>query len=165
MDLYRNPANRFVATFLGSPAINLLPGTWADGASRLRAAGAEVPMAAGRYETLCRAALFGGVQGAPRRVEVGIRPEDVLIDAPGSAGSPGLKTRPTEDKVGSDWHQGTVLVVEPMGNETLVTLERDGARLVARAPSDIRLEPSAPVWFAFAPDRALFFDADTGKRL
>ncbi len=149
MDLYRNPANRFVATFLGSPAINLLPGVWLDGAKRLGAAGVVVPITEARYEVLCRAALFGGVQGAPRRVEVGIRPEDVAVC----------------DEAGEGRHEARVLVVEPMGNETLVTIERGDARLVARTAADVRLTAGAPVWFAFAPDRALFFDAETGARL
>ena len=138
LELYRRPANRFVATFLGSPAINLWPATL-GGDGTIRAAGIDIPL-----DRVSREAVLG-----TGRLEVGVRPEDVSVAkraAPGAA-------------------EACVLVVEPMGNETIVTLEREGARIVARAPADLTVEPGATLWFAPAADRALFFDAETGRRL
>jgi ABC-type sugar transport system ATPase subunit len=112
LDLYRAPANRFVATFLGSPAINILP-------------------------------------GPGEGVERGVRAEDVRVSR--SAGAGGTEAR--------------VLVVEPMGNETIATLSAAGRRLVARVPPDLELAAGDAVWFAIAEDRTLLFDAATGRRI
>jgi ABC-type sugar transport system ATPase subunit len=110
LELYREPANRFVATFVGSPAINL----WAqDG------------------------------------VEIGVRPEDVRLSAGEVAG----------------WSRARVVVVEPMGNETIVTLDAEGRRVVARAAADLDLPPGASAWYSPAPERVLRFDPATGRRL
>jgi len=138
LELYRRPANRFVATFLGSPAINLWPARL-GGNGTVRAAGIEIPV-----DPATGQAVHGRA-----RLEVGVRPEDVSVAArpvPGGA-------------------EARVLVAEPMGNETIVTLERDGVRIVARASADLDLEPGAPLWFAPSAERALFFDAETGRRL
>jgi sn-glycerol 3-phosphate transport system ATP-binding protein len=70
-DVYRLPATRFVATFIGSPAMNLLPG-------RIMAPG-EVDVGGGRLAF--DAAAFAVETG--RDVEVGIRPEDLRIAANG----------------------------------------------------------------------------------
>jgi sn-glycerol 3-phosphate transport system ATP-binding protein len=70
-DVYRFPATRFVATFIGSPAMNLLPG-------RVTAPG-EVDVGAGRvaFDTAAYAVEAG------REVEVGIRPEDLRLAGSG----------------------------------------------------------------------------------
>ncbi len=112
MDLYRRPANTFVATFLGSPPMNLIQDT-RDGSS----------------------------------VTVGIRPEDIDVSA-----SPG-----------PDREQARTLVVEPMGSETLLTLEHRSQRIVARVAGDRQFEPDQPAWIRFPPDRVLTFDA-SGER-
>jgi multiple sugar transport system ATP-binding protein len=112
LDLYREPANKFVATFVGSPAINVWP-TERDG------------------------------------IEMGVRAEDIRISP---AAVPG-------------WTEARVLVVEPLGNETIVTLATDDRKIVARAGADLDLPPGAPAWFSLAPERALFFEAATGLRV
>jgi multiple sugar transport system ATP-binding protein len=132
LELYRRPVNRFVAGFLGSPTINLLPAT-PDGPGRLRAAGAIVEVT--RYPESA--------------VEVGIRPEDIEV-----------AVRPSDG-----FAPARLLVAEPMGNETVVTLEASGVRLVARAAPDFAADPGAPLFFRYARSRALLFDAATGIQL
>ena len=112
LDLYREPANRFVATFLGSPAINILPGDH-------------------------------------RGIEMGVRAEDVRVSPVAVEG----------------WTEARVLVVEPMGNETIVTLTAAGQRVVARIPPALELATGARAWFALVAEHALFFDAATGRRV
>jgi len=73
-EVYRLPATRFVATFIGSPAMNLLPG-------RIAAPG-QVDVGSGRLAF--DAAAFAVEPG--RDVEVGIRPEDLRI-APNGQGA------------------------------------------------------------------------------
>jgi sn-glycerol 3-phosphate transport system ATP-binding protein len=75
-DVYRFPATRFVATFIGSPAMNLLPG-------RVVAPG-QVEVAGGRLafdaDALAVDASALAVE-VDRAVEVGIRPEDLQLTA------------------------------------------------------------------------------------
>ena len=137
LGLYRRPANRFVATFLGSPAMNLWPGAL-DGGT-LRAAGAEVALDAARRAELAAAGGF----------EVGVRPEDVsLAAAPGPGRAP-----------------ARVVVLEPMGNETIAVLDAGGTRVVARGAADLPARPGSTLWFSVAPDRVLFFESGSGQRL
>jgi ABC-type sugar transport system ATPase subunit len=117
LELYREPVNTFVATFLGSPPMNLL--------DRLE----KTP---------------GGAS-----VTIGVRPEDVDV-----ASTPG-----------PGWDTARISVVEPMGSETLVTLEYRGQRLVARVPADRQFEPGQSAWVRLAPDRVLRFDASAGHRI
>jgi sn-glycerol 3-phosphate transport system ATP-binding protein len=70
-EVYRRPATRFVATFIGSPAMNLLPG-------RIAAPG-TVETAAGRLGYAAEA--FAAEVG--KEVEVGIRPEDLRLSSGG----------------------------------------------------------------------------------
>jgi sn-glycerol 3-phosphate transport system ATP-binding protein len=71
-EVYRQPATRFVATFIGSPPMNLLPGRIAA-AGLAETAGGRLPYAPGSF-----AAAVG------QAVEVGIRPEDVRFGAGGA---------------------------------------------------------------------------------
>ena len=113
LDLYRRPLNTFVATFLGSPAMNLLDDVRNDNA-----------------------------------VRIGIRPEDVEVSAAAVDG----------------WNVARAIVVEPMGNETLVTLEYRSQRIVARIPSNAAVEAGQAVWVRLPAERVLTFDA-RGQRI
>ncbi len=117
LELYRSPADTFVATFLGSPSMNLLD-----------------------------------EERSGRPVKVGVRPEGVIVSV----------TAPTE---GNGWRYATVGVVEPMGNETLLTLDRAGQRLVARAAGDCGAAPGQRLWVRIPPERVVMFDAATGERI
>src|SRR5262249_29207289 len=100
-EIYDRPANRFVATFVGSPPMNLLRAVVDDGG--LHVAGAPLPLDASRREA-CRA---GGA------TTLGVRPEDLPLVEPGRPGT----------------LSGEVYVVEPMGNETLVDLRVGDERI------------------------------------
>ena len=114
MDLYRRPVDTFVATFLGSPPMNLI-----DQA---------------RNGT---------------NVKLGIRPEDIEVAPAATAG----------------WDEARTIVVEPMGSETLLTLEHRSQRIVARVAGDRPFEPDQPAWIRLPPDRVLVFDASSGTRI
>jgi len=83
------------------------------------------------------------------RVTIGVRPEDVDVASSAASG----------------WDEARVVVVEPMGSETLVTLEYRAQRLVARVPADFRLEPGQRAWVHLPPGRVMTFAAETGERL
>jgi multiple sugar transport system ATP-binding protein len=117
LELYRRPANRFVAGFLGSPAMNLWPAALASDGT-VRAAGLEMAVDAPRRAALAAAGGF----------EAGVRPEDVSLFAVAGAGRVPAR----------------VVVVEPMGYETIAVLDAAGVRVVARAPADLPARPGRP---------------------
>jgi len=138
LDLYRHPATRFAATFVGSPAINLWPATAGGGTGLVKVLGAEMAVP----EEV--ATLVAGLG----RVEVGVRPEDVAVsNAPG----PGHV-------------EGRVRVVEPMGSETVLILDCAGERVTARTAPDRTAETGSAVWLRPDFARAVFFDTQTGRR-
>ncbi len=147
-NVYHRPVNRFVAGFVGSPAMNFLEGR-ADAAAGVFAAnGLAVPLAAA---VLARAA------GRPR-VVLGIRPEHVRV----------CPTRPpaqTEPGGPSAWMGARVYVTEPVGSELYLVLQAGGALITARAPGEFPYTFDQPVWLSFDPDRTYFFDAERGDAL
>ncbi|RZA19234.1 MAG: sn-glycerol-3-phosphate ABC transporter ATP-binding protein UgpC [Lysobacteraceae bacterium] len=140
MALYDHPANLFVATFLGSPAMNVVQGRLqrqdglvldAGNDVRLRLDGTEVPPA-----------WLG------REVALGIRPEDLK---PAGDGEGALTAR--------------VETVEPVGNEIFVNMRLGAMPLVARLPPDRMPAEGAALALALRPDRLHFFDPASGDRL
>jgi multiple sugar transport system ATP-binding protein len=143
MELYARPANRFVAAFIGSPAMNFFDG------SLLRADG----KGDGTY-TFTGSGLTIDVRcDEPRseRVVLGVRPHHVEV-----AGGEG------SDRT----FRAEVAVVEPMGNEQIVyaTLS-DGKRLVAIAPPEPAMKPGDVVSVRVKSDAVHLFDAESGSRV
>jgi multiple sugar transport system ATP-binding protein len=132
-EIYDRPQNRFVATFVGSPAMNVLPGA-VDPAQRAFAV-AGVPLPLGDAFEACAAA---GV------VELGARPEDLRLVEPGTAGA----------------LPGEVYVVEPMGNEALVDVTVDGTRITVRSERDFRAPIGSPIGVAVDGARCCFFTSE-----
>ena len=71
-DVYRHPASKFVATFIGSPAMNLIPATIAEPGVATTAAG---PV---RFDAKAYPATAG------QKVEIGMRPEDISFASDGA---------------------------------------------------------------------------------
>jgi multiple sugar transport system ATP-binding protein len=144
MDVYRNPADTFVARFLGSPPMNLAPGGVerdVDGVT-VWVGGARIPL--GR-----RAASLPTM--LPDAVTVGVRAEDIAEDGPGVPGAP---------------FQGQVTAVEALGAETLVSFRLpQGAEMTARVGRDAASRPDAPGQFRIRPEAIHIFDRGTGRAL
>jgi multiple sugar transport system ATP-binding protein len=131
-ELYDRPANRFVATFVGSPPMNVVPGAVdADGRTFV-VAGSRIPLGA-RYDEIA----------GSDATEIGVRPEDLTVTAGGGSGL-----------------TGEVYVVEPMGNETLVDVLVGETRIMARAPRAFDAPVGAPVTVTLDVAAACFFAAD-----
>jgi multiple sugar transport system ATP-binding protein len=141
MEVYRRPASVFVAGFVGSPAMNLLPGEpRADGAWT-GPGGLVLPLPA--------AAARGG---GSRPVTLGVRPHDLAIVAAGSGDA-----------------DARVDVVEPRGSELLVYLRLgaagEGGELRVVAPPEREIAVDTPAGVRLDRDRLHWFDGLTGKRL
>ncbi|MEN1928250.1 sn-glycerol-3-phosphate ABC transporter ATP-binding protein UgpC [Luteimonas sp. MJ250] len=150
MALYERPANLFVATFLGSPAMNVIRGRLVsvDGAPALVADGdLRVPLPGLRVP--------GDWEG--RELDMGLRPEHLLrADAPAGVEAVG----------GGDANfEALVEVVEPVGSEVFVNLELGGHALVARLPPGDLPRPGELLSLRVAVPRLHFFDIDDGRRL
>ena len=141
-ELYERPCNRFVASFIGSPAMNFVPAVLEGGEGELaaRAPGLELRLDATR------------VRDRPEdgRVVVGVRPHDLAIRSGEGSG-----------------FVATVDVIEPMGWEALVYLTFGELTLVARSEAGpaARLAPGERVSLEVPPERVHLFDAGTERSL
>ncbi len=137
LDLYHRPRNRFVAGFIGSPAMNFLAGSIAAAAGN----GITVTIGDGKTVTVPRKPGKAG-KGAP--VTLGIRPE--AVDAAGR---------------GDTVLTGKVFAVERLGNETYVYLEVPGSNEFAvHAAGDIGVQASDEMRIGLAARECHLFDAD-----
>lgn len=137
--IYERPANTFVADFIGSPSINFLNGELRDGAA----------MVAGQRLEEARAEGGGGVT-------LGVRPEDVLLESPGS----GIL-------------EGTIDFTEPYGGVVIAFISLQSAdgllkerdHLAASVDVHQPIEIGARVGIGFRANRINLFDAATGDSL
>jgi multiple sugar transport system ATP-binding protein len=141
-ELYDRPANLFVAQFIGSPSMNLLPG--------------RIAIERGAPSVILEDGSAVGIANAPnasdgRAVIVGVRPEDFEI-AMSSGSEAGLPV--------------TVEAVEMTGRDTEV-YGRWGARRLCVIVGRSHGLPAAgsPARLRARPDRAQLFDAASGRRL
>jgi len=137
LELYDFPTNIFVAGFIGSPAMNFLPGTL-----RRNGAGAELELADG---TRLQAPLnAGGSDG--QSVVLGTRPEHLQLAASG-----GIPSR--------------VVVLEPTGADTFVACRHGGTEVAAVFRERHDFAPGSTIHLVPDPRRAHLFDAGSGDRL
>jgi multiple sugar transport system ATP-binding protein len=137
LDLYDQPANTFVAGFIGSPAMNLLPGV-----AQRNGGGAEIVFGNGdRVLTRNGASLQSG-----QPVLYGIRPEHCPIGTSG-----GLNVE--------------VVVVEPTGADTQLYCRFMDQEVTATLRDRTQVRPGDRITLTPDPGRAHLFDAVSGKRL
>ncbi|MCA0448912.1 MAG: sn-glycerol-3-phosphate ABC transporter ATP-binding protein UgpC [Proteobacteria bacterium] len=138
LEVYDNPANVFVAQFIGSPAMNFLDG-------KFDATGG-VPKIVGQGFEL-RLGAQGPAIETGRPLRVGIRPEDLSL-APGAGNL-----------------DGRVTLTEPLGREMLVYAEIGGAEICVTLSGRDEPQPGDVLPLAVAPGKAHLFDAGTGMRV
>ncbi|MEO8806431.1 MAG: sn-glycerol-3-phosphate ABC transporter ATP-binding protein UgpC [Burkholderiaceae bacterium] len=137
LDLYDHPANQFVAGFIGSPAMNFLPGTL-----RRQGDAARVELADGTQ--LDAPPRIGGVDGQP--VVFGTRPEHLTLASGG-----GIAAR--------------VVVMEPTGMDTFVACRHEGVELSAVFRERHDFAPGSTIHLLPDLQRAHLFDAGTGRHM
>src|SRR5437867_3479827 len=137
LDLYDHPANQFVAGFIGSPAMNFLPGT-------LRRAGGSACIELNDGTRLDAPPRSGGVDGQP--VIFGTRPEHLTL-----ADAGGIPAR--------------VVVMEPTGMDTFIACRHGGVDLEAVFRERHDFAPGSTIHLLPDLQRAHLFDAGTGHRL
>ncbi|MBU0507357.1 sn-glycerol-3-phosphate ABC transporter ATP-binding protein UgpC [bacterium] len=133
LEVYRRPANRFVAGFIGSPAMNFLPGT---------RTGDQITCGSLRFAL---PHIISAKHSNPTLI-IGLRPEQLLLQHPGS----------TAAKL-----DVTVEVVEPLGNEILIYARFESERLVIRAAPATEVKPDDHLPVYFDPNAIHYFDGAT----
>lgn len=150
-EIYTKPTNIFVADFMGSPSMNLLPAKVIsdDGGHALEMMQDDTKVKLAVPASIAASALVVG-----QNVILGIRPEAVT------------------DKDGADRNSksvallnGRVELVEPAGSDTFVITHLAGKAVTARMRADVVVSSGQTVPFAFNLDKAVLFDPATQIRL
>jgi multiple sugar transport system ATP-binding protein len=140
-EIYERPANRFVATFVGSPPMNIADIELRDGEVILAGAGERVPLSEGVTRRIERAA-------DGREVSLGFRAEAVVLAGGDARG-----------------FRATVFAVQPMDHETIVTFSVGPDRILARFDEDVDLAMGAGARVALREDRLHLFERSSGAGL
>jgi multiple sugar transport system ATP-binding protein len=140
MELYDHPANKFVASFIGSPGMNFFKGTLSrEGAGDCQFRSADLVIRVKCEAPSASAAILG------------VRPQHLEI---------------TSDTTADGLLKGEVGVVEPMGNEQIVYVTlAGGERAVAVAPVQPRIMAGQGVTIRVRPEGLHIFDAESGRRI
>src|SRR3989454_22366 len=132
------PVNRFVASFIGSPAMNFAEVSIAEAGGALWAetGGLRIKIPSKKQAALQR---YAG-----RRVVLGVRPEALRVASGADPAECAFDT--------------AVEVVEPLGNEILLDVRAGAHAMVARVDPATRVKVHEKVRLAFDPERLHFFD-------
>jgi len=140
-ELYTQPVNKFVAAFIGSPAMNFATARADDGKLKLGNATLEL--------TGSRAKIAADRKG--KDLEIGFRPEDLEI-----AGG---------DTNGAVRFPAKVEVVEYLGNQELLHADAEGHEIVAIVSSEQKVQVGDNIEFTIANDKLHLFDPETEESL
>jgi multiple sugar transport system ATP-binding protein len=140
--IFRYPANQTVATFIGTPAMNILPArviVGSNGTKMLDVAGLRLTVPSRHYDRLTGCDL----------TEIGLRPQSIRLVQPSSGTI-----------------KGKVLLKEPLGLEDEFLVEvAEGLRLVVVAQDDLGLHEGQEVGLGFDPADLYVFHVDTQETL
>jgi multiple sugar transport system ATP-binding protein len=141
LELYNQPANKFVAGFIGSPAMNFaaVTVTEANGSLIAENAGLRIKLP---DETAQR--LRGHVG---RQITLGVRPEDLTVATTADADQPCF--------------DATIEVVEQLGSEILLDMKVGEGVMVASVEPTVRVKVPDRLRLAMRPSRLHVFDAKT----
>lgn len=144
-EIYNRPANLFVADFMGSPAMNLIPAK-----ARRNGKGAQIEIARPNSSPM----VLKDVRNLelPEDVILGLRPEDIAESG---------------FRAGEGVQEASCLVdmVEPAGADTYVVSILGGKQVTARLHAETAAKPGEALNLAFDLSKVSYFDPDTGQRL
>ncbi|WP_431298671.1 ABC transporter ATP-binding protein [Tabrizicola sp. BL-A-41-H6] len=141
LDVFERPVNSFVATFIGSPPMNLLPGTVSNGQVSL-SDGTQIPLPPS-------AKVVDG-----QAVHFGVRADNIMPE--------GHSMPPTAHMAYVDM---PVTLTEPLGTETLLFATLSGVEVQAKMLNPRPVAMGERLRFGIALDKCHLFDAATGATL
>lgn len=135
--IYNEPANEFVAGFMGSPSMNFLKANCVDGKLKIKGLSEhsiDAPQTRARLDKT--------------DVTIGVRPEHITLIESNEGGLPAV-----------------VEVIEPTGPENMVVFSLGSEEVVATFPADVRPQEGKPVRLNFDIARASLFEVSSGDRI
>lgn len=142
-EIYNDPANQFVASFIGSPPMNFIP-------LRLQVRDGQCFGLLDSGQARCELHLGAAAELEGRELILGVRPEQIQL-AGAAAALPSLRAE--------------VEVVEPTGPDTLVFVSLNQTKVCCRLAPDAAPQAGDSLDLQFDPARVLVFDATSGERL
>jgi multiple sugar transport system ATP-binding protein len=149
-EIYDNPSNLFVAGFMGSPSMNFIPTKVVQGDAGI---GLQLEGAAGAFVLPAPNKAKELAPWLNRDLVLGIRPEQIT-------------------QAGGEQHPETshtanckVEIVEPTGPDTLLFIKLNNSKVVCRVHPTSSCAPGENMALAFDTSKAVFFDAQTEKRV
>lgn len=130
LELYDRPRNLFVASFIGSPQINLLPGILGADGTTVNLQGGQILVLPRRYPAQ-----------AGQKVTLGARPDHISLDETGRSSL-----------------IAKVSVIEPTGADNYVTATLNGEEIVLAMKERVALRPGDQAGIALDLERAIVFD-------
>ncbi|WOD15222.1 ABC transporter ATP-binding protein [Paraburkholderia kirstenboschensis] len=149
-EVYARPANLFVATFLGTPAMNQVNGTLEQRDGSLHFCTGQWRLDVSNYAFVDQSGE-SQPQSSPRPCVLGVRAEDVRIG-------------PTQTGEGAG-ERAKVSLVEPMGNHRVVWLDYHGEQIASIDQSKTPVVPGDTLAFSLDSTHVSLFDAASGARL
>lgn len=137
LDVYRRPANQFVAQFIGFPPMNLIDGIVCRNGRAVDVLGTTLPTPIPSSDG--------------QRITLGLRAEHVALAGTSDAGDHSVAAK--------------IILLEPLGNEILTTCLAGGQDLVMRLPASMAVRLGQEVRLSLRLDNAIWFDHRSGKRL
>ena len=142
-EVYKHPASQFVASFIGSPAMNFATGT-------ITGTGSKTTLKTDSGESI---GLGGCDIAEGRRIQLGFRPEHMML---------AKAAKPASGHISISAH---IAVIEPMGHETVLTCDAGFGEIVGKYEGEDRFKPGDAANFHIRADRLHYFDLDTGLRI
>jgi multiple sugar transport system ATP-binding protein len=144
-EIYNDPANLFVASFIGSPPMNFIP-------LRLQRRDGQLFALLDSGQARCELPLGAMEAGfESREVILGIRPEQILLATAEGRNQSSIRAE--------------VEVMEPTGPDTLVFVELNQTKVCCRLAPDDAPQVGQTLELQFDPGKVLLFDAQSGERL
>ncbi len=148
MEIFQNPVNAFVASFIGSPPMNLHPGTITNSGDRLKlklGESLEIPIPQKENSQI----------KVGQKVIMGLRTEDLFISHDDDSYDP-----ETTHTLG-----GTIRIVEPLGNETNLHMNLSGVNLVAKSEGRRNFLVDDQLQMTLDLNHLHIFDAESEKSI
>ncbi|MEZ4863565.1 MAG: ABC transporter ATP-binding protein [Caldilineaceae bacterium] len=147
--IYHQPANLFVARFIGNPPMNQFEGTveQANHGLQLRTGFGTIPLPANLREKLRQSAAGGA--GIP--VVCGIRAEDITVN---------MGDNPVASQL-----NGVIDLVEPLGSDVFASVALGKEMLLARARPDLGLHEGQSIGITLDPAKLHLFAPESGENL
>lgn len=139
-NLYHRPKNLFVASFIGSPAMNFLEGTLEKNENGFYVRVGKDIIATDKITPSLEKHIG-------EKVSVGIRPEDITVEK------------------SADGLRGTLKVQENLGSEAYVHIEYGDSLITARVPETVSKQPGDEILFSVKSHKLHIFSADSGDNL